>query len=352
MEKIKMELTKFRSLADWKPIYLFFILLKGIKLHVLFPLLGFFSFIEDRKINKEIIPLVAMSLIGALLALFYKDMSSFYRVVQLTGIIFATNYVMKKDIDIVKFADIALAASGLVLLYDLFQNQPLIHYYFDQPIPRYKGIIREYNFSGAVYFLLFYIYDSKKLRTKSILSLLLMLSTFSRGAMVCVAVYPIVKLVLNLQPRVRYLAFYGVAFLPFIFISFKTLSPSFYDKIDRMSSFRISIQERALQELKDKPYGVGYFRGRAILLDAIHNEKPKFDAVEPHNVFVQVLYEFGFIGFILFLASLHMTVMKSRNSLAIIMGLMLFSNLNGLHELAFYMLVMIIPGYENKLNQE
>lgn len=336
-------LTKIEYKKKWIELSMSLMVLKGIKLNIIYPLLGLISIYKDRKISKEIIPMLGLCVIGVILGLYYKDFTSIVRVIQLLGIVLAGNYLVNNKIDVKVFARSVLTMSLLVLCYDLIRNEPLIHHYFGQGIPRYKGIIREYNFSGALYFTLFVAFERLKLKKEVCLSLLLLFSTFSRGAMVCLALYPIMMFLLNTVSKVKYIVLAGVVVAPFLVFSINSFNKPLYNKLDKLSSYRFSIQKRSFEEVVKKPIGVGYFRGREILHKAIKNEKVPFDASEPHNIFIQVIYEFGFLGFALFITSMFMFLKRAREPLPLIMGVILFSNLNGLHELAFYTLVIILP---------
>lgn len=323
-----------------REIILALTVMKGIFGHLLLPLIGILGFLKNRTIDTRIKYLLGMFLIGMFLGLYFKSLESILRVCQLLGIILAANYLITARLKFLIFGKIILVTSVLVLVYDLIFVAPLIHTHLGLNVYRYKGLLREYNFSAALYFCIFVIFERNNKKTLMLLTVVLILSTFSRGAMVPLILYYPLKLICTKFEKIKLPLGVIIFTFPLWVQLVNHVDKNLYDYIDKVSSYRISIQRTVLNEVEKTPQGVGYFRGRAILEEYVKSKTVKFDAWEPHNVFVQVLFEFGYIGYLLIAMFTFLCLLRAKKPYICLSGMILFSNLNGLHELSFYLLML------------
>lgn len=325
--------------------------LKGLFLHLLAPLFGYYTFLKYKKISHSIKSLFLLCLYAIILGIFYKDGVSIGRSFQFLGITLFIQYlyIQKNRIDFKFIAKLLTALGLVVLIYDIIFFVPALQ----KPILglkllRFKGLLREYNFSAAVYLGCFYIFLSKRLYKLSMFSLLLVLTTGSRAgilaAIIAIFLYLINSKILNKTILVLVLLY------PLFIFFTATRGINFQNKINNFSSKRVALQLAVLDIVKEKPLGVGYFRGRSYLAKYRETSKLPYQAEEPHNLLFQLFLEFGIFGFLFWIYLIFRTWISNKVNFYIPGIMIMFSFLNGTHEIIIYL--MLIMNYRSSLKHE
>ena len=320
---------------------------KGLYTHLLAPLMGFFYFVRERSLNQKIYPLLSLPIIGLILAIVNQDISSFIRVSQLTGILLFFNVLLYKEVDYLLISKITLFCGLLCLSYDIFNGTDLLQESIPGiTLPRYKGLTREYNFSAAAYVATFIILVFHKRYRLLILPILLVVSTGSRAGMLSLVLFPIFyfaekhqKLAITLLMLVL---LYPLLVLSTFSITTQSSASSISLKeINNISSKRLAIQRDVFRILKDYPLGVGYFRDREKLRPSMKLETRPYGSLDPHNLSLQILLEFGVVGYLGFLIFILINTPKMKIVYPTTTILFVFSFLNGLHEISLYLMLSL-----------
>lgn len=314
--------------------------LKGLFLHALAPIMGFLTFLKVRKIHSYSYSLFGLVLYGFIFSLVKYDKESLIRLTQLLGLTLLFSYALQlKKINFEFIVRMILIFGVAVLLYDIYVGTNLIQKpIFGFRLPRYRGLLREYNFSAAAYLgALLLILKSKKYWFH-LLAIGLIVSTGSRAALLSLIVLAAVVVIKN-----KY--FHKAIILSTLLYPFFVLS-TFYipietaKKISEFSSRRLAIQRATLEIVKEKPFGVGYFKGREELKKFKEKSQLRYKSLEPHNLIQQVIFEFG-IGSLVVLIPIFLSLFKYKGPLEnIAVMCVMFSFLNGLHEIILYLSII------------
>ena len=180
---------------------------------------------------------------------------------------------------------------------------------------------------------------------------LLLITTPSRGgflaAIVFVLLYSGNKILPKITKGLSYLLFLFVLSFPFwLYFLLKFLPLNYLIIVNRISANRIYLWQAYLKMFVDHPLGVGYFKGSinslSYKLQSVHltNGILLYPNSEQHNIYLQILTEFGCWGYFLFsylLCKLFKQGQNGRNLLISLMIIMLF--LNFTNEFVFYLVL-------------
>jgi len=314
-------------------------LLKELKLHVLAPIFGFCSIAAVRKVNKLILPLMGLILIGLFQAAYLQNMTLLFRVAQLSGILLLFSYLSFEKIDYLKFGYIVMTIGLLYLCLNLIVGSDV----FQKPIfgvrlLRLKGMVGEYNFSAAAYLGCALIFLSFKKYYHLVVMLILLVLTGSRAGILATFLAPIFMLVEKSKYLKKTLLLLFLIY-PLLVGTTSLLDQDLQVKINQISSKRLSIQRNIFHIIKEKPFGVGYFQGREILKNHKNMTELPYVSHEAHNLVFQVLFEFGIPGLLCLVTFIFMLVNRLNVFYPVTTMLVMFSFLNGLHEIIFYAII-------------
>jgi hypothetical protein len=334
---------------------------KNYYFHLFMPLVGGIYYLIERKINKFYLPFYFLVIYGAFLSLIYKDLSSGIRCLQLFLLLGFSNYLLAffKQEDFERLARIVIVTSAFYIIFeayfvgfiafkDMGLNLNII-------LPRYLGIIGESNFTSVMLVGLSFFALVKKQKAYALLGIVSLFPLCSRVAIVMVLM-GFFFILLQKYMRNHFNKFLTIIFLclflsPLIFSGLELiLTDDLKLLLNKILSGRYVINLSYIEMLKDYPLGVGYFRsptlfkyysevGSTLLTDGLIHYG--FFKYQPHNLLLQVLSEFGFIGYALFfwfnwrLLNL-ITLAKSNLGIPFIIILIGFTTLNGLSEFILY----------------
>lgn len=316
-------------------------LLKGLFLHVLAPVFGYLQFIKNRRVHTFIYPLLGLIGYGIIHSLVNYSTESLVRLSQLLGLALLFSYGLENraKIDFESIAKLILILGVGVLIYDIFIGTTL----FQKPIlgfrlPRYRGLLREYNFSAAAYLgALLLILKSKKY-SFYLLALGLIISTGSRAALLSLIVLVAVVVIKNKYFH-KAIILATLLYPLFVFSTFY-MPNELLQRINNVSSKRLAIQRATFEILKEKPFGAGYFKGRKELEEYKKNSPHRYASLEPHNLIQQIIFEFG-IGSLILLIPFIVWIYRLQGLLGnLAVMCVMFSFLNGLHEMILYVLIV------------
>ena len=329
------------------------VVLVGIKrlfFHVMPLVIGIFNLRHFRTISSAAYPLIGMFIVSIIISMYMSSLDSFVRSFQFLLLVSFFDFVLRNiTIEKIKLYIYSPAIVALiVLIYDLVVGNfiPASKNLFGFDITRrYWGVTNEPNFSAAalgILFLLCMHLNKKKLAT---VYLLLCIPTMSRNIIIMLVVFTFFSFVY------RYLAQF-LRGLSFAFVIFSILLPMTIGYIDDqiqdrpllqyklsiLTSERNDLYARYRYMFLENPMGVGLMNGKKLL--AIPNKKYSFyKHLEQHNLFVQILTEFGIVGFILWAFFItKMILISTRINLVYLMSILsLYVFMNGIFDPLIYL---------------
>jgi hypothetical protein len=337
------------------------ILVKKTFLQLAFPLVGICSFVKSRKISNYLLPFYFFCIYGMLQGALLGSFSSIARCGQVMAMglftEFIFRYLKKEQIEDFIRASLFWGISYNLFFWVLTPNKIYKSYGFVK-LPMIDGIIGEPNFSG-LYFLgcMLYFFLNKNLKWASV-SFLLILMTASRSMIFTAALG---GFIFGLQqlPAFKKIATWGARLLgfslilyPFLFMGLYKFAPkNKHELLNKLTSGRFGIHSVYADMALKKPFGVGYFKGKNYFNENRYGDDLKFPTnhlkinekytYEQHSVFIQVLSEFGFLGYLFFaffVISFFIHLYRADEVLANYFIVLLFplTQLNGLHEFILY----------------
>ncbi|MEE3078197.1 MAG: O-antigen ligase family protein [Bdellovibrionota bacterium] len=340
IERKQSDLGFFETLSKYRnEIILSLVFLKGLYLHLLAPIIGIFNFFKFRKLTFEIKIFLFFTVYGYAQSLYYQDLYSMARFTQLIAIFSFFEYFKNKKIDLEFVLKLVLTFSLVTLVYDLISGTDLYQTkIFNLKLPRYKGLIREYNYSALAYSGFYALSLRRRNFLFCLMFAVLIIFTGSRMGMVLVVFIPF--LLIFKSQKFRKLLIISTLLYPLFIYGVNQLGVKEQRKINKLSSRRIAIQKEVLNLVYERPLGTGYFRGNKLLEKQKHKAELSFRAVEAHNLSLQVLFNFGVIGYLLlcYLTIRYMNYNKVSLELVAVSLSLIF--LNGLHEMMLYLSIL------------
>lgn len=295
-------------------------LFAGLKLILIMPIVGLLNFITMRQIHKLFWPLLGLIFVGLFHSLYFPDSVVFIRLCQLFGMVCFAQYLTEKftSDDFERLEQSLLILSALFLVGEIFisgfipdkEILPGVRVY------RLLGIVGESNYSGLICAL---ITISLWLRRRSwwvLLGVATVLITSSRISfliLLCGGAWSLFSF-LNANHQRKTLKTLAVIILlyPLLLWGVEKVLPLEAQKIvNHLYSGRFTIHSSYMAMFFDNPFGVGYFRGPELFADysqvgsklMLSGYLYPIDHIpvyQQHGLFIQVLSEFGIIGYALF----------------------------------------------------
>lgn len=318
------------------------------------PLIGAFHFVFNRKINKLVIPLIAIFIYSLIQSLVMKDLNAMARSVQGILMVFFSQFLAEyfKENEIINLIRSSLIFSVLYYLleYLLIPNLPLKEVVSGLTLVRFSGIVGESNFSALLLFGMgaFSLYF-KRLGLFA-LSFLLVLPLMSRmGILLFVLIlvlYFINSFIKIHVKKISYLSLSIILLSPMIMgLLDSFLSEESCLLMSKITNGRFAIASGYWKMFLDHPFGVGYYNGPELILKylPVKYNLGQFD-FHHHSLYVQTLSEFGIIGHLLlgyFFYQLISTACKRDTFFALMWIVLLFgmSSLNSYSEFVFYLFI-------------
>ena len=325
--------------------------IKPLKLNILMPLIGLADILKSRMVNIEIIPILILPLISFIQFLFHKDFYSLIKTIQLAFNIFFFNFLIKtlKKNHISKILQYSLIISIASIMINMIAEQrvPSIKSFLGFSIDfRYMGLTGEPNYSAIFSFFIFLISISIKKYKISIFSLIPILFNGSRAVYLAIFIFVTYKTLEKTLPKksLKYIVIFNLILLPALPFITKSLYENTSTKnknfLMHKSSHRIPYQNLYIQKFLNKPFGFGYYRSKK---QVKANEVPKysFKIIDQHNTYLQILTEFGIIGFLAFSFFIYklFSFFTISKQIILISFLNAFYFVNGLNELSLYLFI-------------
>ncbi|MCB0393893.1 MAG: O-antigen ligase family protein [Bdellovibrionales bacterium] len=332
------------------------VLLKKTFFQVLPVAFGYADFLRNKfRVVPASVPLALMVAVGIIPILKLGiGPEPFFRLLQLLGMILFMSYLVRnlRESHLTKLISALLIIHVLTLALDLvWGSTPWRREFFGISIYRFPGIVGEPNFSSALLVGLLGISLALNQKGLAAASFLSILPTWSRAGIlgsVLLATLHFVRprLSKRTQMALGLVGTLGFLLAPFlIHILFQFSSPETATRLSSMSPRFFQIPSYVDLAI-DNPLGVGYRQGGAHVRPYVDRNMVKVDRSpmysEQHNLYVQVISEFGFLGFILF--GIFLVTITKRSSLnqfrflpVWLTTLFMFSFTNGLSELIFYL---------------
>lgn len=342
---------------------------KNLYLQVLMPLIGLIHFLFDRRVLKCSLLLFAM-IVFNLFNFITKDVpiSMVARLAQLTCIVCFMNFIYfhlnrRRLIFILKAVSILSAVYFVSEL--IFVKPRFVFEFLDFKIPRYNFIVGEVNFSGALFFGLFIISNYLKERFLQIIFLSLSIATFSRGVFLALLFFGLCLFVRMYIPKLLYpllvTSLISVILYPLLIVGANYLFDEETNRKITQKSGRYYLHAIYSIEGSQSLIGNGYFESKKKVHDYLKSYDKIFpwmherlDDNEQHSIQVQVLSDFGILGYVffsLFLILVALNIARKDVDLFICLNslLVIFSFLNGLSEWIFwFFLGLSLQGTEVK----
>ena len=341
-----------------QPLTLSLITLKRLNLHYLAPIFIILNYDKVLKIKHLFYYLAPILLINLCHISLNFSTQSLLRMLQLCVATLTLNiisHILNKKF-LVTFIKMTLLLSILYITFDFFQDnfiQTSKKVFGLKLSKRYLGIIGEPNFSALLTGVLALISFEIRKHLLSFLLIITYLPTSSRTILAMVITYIFLKLIYHLSKN-------SLKYLPIPFILFIFLSPLTFPmiseqlnreqklKLNQVSSERFHLQTAYAKMFFDKPFGTGYMQGRKHL-------KPKeekygfYKDLDQHNIYLQILTEFGFFGFIFYALFIYRTFQIIPNDAYpfAISFFTCFYFINGLNEVIFWISIGFILNYNN-----
>jgi len=370
-------LEKMKSFAKVFPYYIFNRLHNHpVYLQGLMPVLGWFYFIFHRRFYRIFFFYIAFFLVGACLALFFKDYISFLRVGQGLGLIgfvhFLSHYFSKKELD--QMAFLALCITSIYAVIEAIF--PLYNTYKDFfghkfPIAIFYGTLGDSNFTASMLLSFGVIYLAQKRYAHFLWACCLIFLTQSRGGIFAsvFSLFLFLEFIFSTKIWERLLKGILLAILSYpiwIYLLYTNLSHSTQALLHRLTSARFGIHSTYVKMFLEHPLGIGYFRGKEYysLFGTVDRDSSLARGdlavicpLEQHSIFIQALAEFGIVGYLffaLFLWSfLHLILKIDRRLawswLAILLSFLVINGLNGFG-LYFFMAYIVVLAKRDEKN--
>lgn len=343
----------------------FFILKQPFSLPLYFnalaPIFGFIYIFKYKKIYACYIPIFIMIICNVVVCIYTARISSIFRLLQLTLILFFSMYLIKvlKKYDIFLILKIMLIFIILVFILEVYMgNNAGYRDFFGFYLPRYRGVIGEFNFTALLLTGIGLLFATKKIYYYSAISFLFIIFTANRSFIISLFLFIFLSIISKINKRVS--VYFGCLYILFIFLYpflilgvDRILDIDNKILIDDFSSLRYQLHVAyANMGFDNYGFGIGYFNGKNLILDSeylLHlNALERMNLIlEQHNLFLQVFSEFGVIGYILFCAFIIYILRKAiltNHNLFIAFISLLTSCLfvNALHELIIYIYISFI----------
>lgn len=341
-------------------------LFAGIKLVVLTPLIGALNLVISRRIDRRFWPLVSLIFIGLSLALTQQSFNSALRLAQLLGLVGFAQYLAEhfadEDYAQLEKSLLTLAAGWLFAECLWFGWIPDKEILPGIRVSRLEGIVGESNYSGLLCAI---VTASIWVRRRSwwcALGLVTVLLTSSRVALIVLVLAATIGLFVKLPQRLgrRLLQVFLLLLLSYPFILFGTEHLTTIEQqrwINQIYSARFSIHLSYLAMFFEHPFGVGYFHGpelfaqyaglgSKLMLSGHTYPIDHAPVYQQHGLFIQVLSEFGVLGYIVFSyflwKLLENALMRSMGTAFLLVTSMCgFVSLNVLGDFTFFYVISI-----------
>lgn len=341
-----------------------------VPFHAMMPVVGYFHLAVEKRVHRQLWPLLGIFLYGIVLSIFYGHYVGIARCLQAIGLILMSDYMLSK-FKLEDFIKVSRAMLILSLVYLLFEYMILgiPHYKVILPgikIFRFNGLVGESNFSAiciALAMLLTLLYDKKKYFV--FLGLISLILFASRIAFILFILGALGLLINRFAKKLGKWLVILFASIPFLFPLFIwTIESFFSDRIkllvEKIVNGRYVINACFLKMFFDNPLGVGYFRGRSMYKHygkkgstLIENGLFRYAGdfawteYEHHNLFMQTLSELGIIGYSLLAYFIYQLIKRydERHFLAFYIFSLTFvgfSSLNGYNEFILYFMIAFL----------
>ncbi len=343
-----------------------------LNLHVLMPVWGGLEFAINRSLHKTTLILLLLPFYSFVLNFFYFSEESLLRTTQLIFIILFYDKVLlnlsKKDFKKILRGMVILAIIFAVIEIFVFgpYNKGRAIFGGGFSLPRFHGVVGETNFTAFLLLGTCLMLCYWKDWWFSLCAFFAGFLTGSRMFLLGTFVFVFLSIFQKLKFNKRYFYFLAILSLflspVFYFLIEKYSSGDFYYMLNKdISSHRMEIYGAYSELFMDNPFGVGYFQGRERMYPYYENFFAKLDEIhgmnlwhsgkhseEQHSHFVQVLTEFGFLGYITFFWFVARVLNdafspKNQRIFLVVLPLMTcFMFLNLFHEVMFYMMFAFI----------
>ena len=298
--------------------------LGSTKLYInfLFPILGFANLVYSKKLDKRISYFLILICFGLIQSIFLLSFDSFVRIVQLFMMICFSNMIINsisRD-QLQYFFKFSLFISFIhiivsVVFFDISMVAKIP--FVDLKIPMIMGIIGEPNYSGLFLLGTTFYFLFEKNYYFALFATILLMTTANRAGIITLLFFFLYKLFTRivsskLFDRIILSSILSIIILyPLILsFSFLGLNNQMKTSLHRITNGRYLIHGVYLKVLKKNPLGVGYFNGEKYfkkyhqspndsVFDIKDVEIPDRD-YQQHSTILQVLTEFGYIGYIIF----------------------------------------------------
>ena len=332
-------------------------------LQLIAPLVGIFHLVKDRRILLVSLPLfflVGLNFISLCLNGFPQE--QILRLCQFFLILMFFNYIsFNIDLEVIKNILTTIAILTLVFFTaELTLSDQIGHILIKGlKIPHYSFLVGEANFSGVLFLGLFLVSFLVKERKFAALFFVFSLLTFSRAVFLSVVVF-IVLAVLNkiskslLKDMCTVLLVLLLSY-PFLSVlSNKFLPPELSMKVAEMSPRYYLHGVYSFEGMKSV-LGEGYFQSKHKIDDWALEYESKFlwmaqwkhrESAEQHSLQVQVISDFGLVGYLLFSIFIVLAFKVVWNNgpyyaISFLTLLINFSFLNALNEWIFYFFLAV-----------
>lgn len=325
-------------------------------LPALLPLIGFISFLKDRKI----FPLFLFLLLFPLYSLIKLSLSLDYlataRTFQLIGLILFSSFLTKKiSRELIRGMLITIITSSLlIILYEFFMSE-LIVVHYAQALKRFLMMVGEPNFSAVLYLTFLGIALDFRLGWKFAVPLTIFVAlTMSRMGFLGL-LFAAILLIPKTRKIVAIPLILVTALYPILLKTTSTLVPDGTHKLLAKKETRYYIHNEYINLTLENPLGFGYFKAKEAYkkrLDLKADElKSKysltyFESNEQHNTSIQVLSDFGLLGYAFYVALLFALARYIFKTSHVSLGLTLYifsSNfLNSLSEFSLWVTLAIL----------
>ena len=332
----------------------------AIYLNFLASVVGVIYMLNYRKIFKEYIFIFLMVFIGFLTSIYNESIFSFLRLCQLVTLQFFSMYLVLvfAKYDCLKICKFILLLATIVFAFEIaFFDNSGFRNFFGLQLPRYRGIIGEYNFTALLLTGIGFLFYNNKRYFLFFVSFSSILLTANRSFIGALFLFFLFIITLRINKRVAfgfgYICFYLMLLYPFIILIVdNVLDLNYKILIDNFSSLRYQLHVAyAYMGFDNFGFGAGYFNGKNLILDSkfllrIGALYYNNFALEQHNLFLQVFSEFGIIGYSCFCLFMMTIVNKAKNTdrlfFAFISFLFCCLFVNALHEIVIYIYIAYI----------
>lgn len=318
-------------------------------LNILAPLIGIWEFFSSKgKISRVYWPFLAMLAFGLFSNLLNRaPLEAYLRLGQYLALIYFTSFWAQhlngKTLDFIIKISLGLAAA--------FQ---LVQFFFPAPYTsflgtgRYAGLLGEPNFTAAFLLGMSFLSILRRKYLISVAFMLLMIPPFSRGGFIALGLLLIALLLQKLTPQNFMRAFTKIWLIALfsypvaIYTSWHVFDHSTKIEIAKLSP-RYHLHMSYVEMAISNPLGVGVFQGDEHISKyqeqvEFKNNPKRVHPWEPHNLFLQVLVEYGLLGYLSFFILLWNLLRRSRKlSIGLLAILSSFIFLNALSEIILFL---------------